>query len=57
MLMQWVLAGGGYVVPALDVHFELLHQTVQEAERNGNKLAVLLLSYGESPELVKCSTY
>lgn len=57
MLMQWVLAGGGYVVPALDVHFELLHQTVQEAERNGNKLAVLLLSYGESPEQVKCSTY
>ncbi|PLB34107.1 alpha/beta-hydrolase [Aspergillus candidus] len=40
--------GGGYVVPALDVHFELLHQTVQEAERKGNKLAVLLLSYDVS---------
>lgn len=55
--MQWLLAGGGYVVPALDVHFELLHQTVQEAERKGNKLAVLLLSYGEFSAKVNCSAY
>ncbi|KAI9376175.1 Alpha/Beta hydrolase protein [Aspergillus egyptiacus] len=43
--MLLYLHGGGYLLPAVEGHFHLLHQTVRKVEQQGGKLAVLFLSY------------
>ena len=46
-----MMIGGGYAMCAVDGHFKLVWNVIQEAKRNGQNLSVLFLSYGNT-----CST-
>lgn len=42
-----LLIGGGYVTPAVDAHFKLLVETIQQVEEHGGRLKIFFLQYGK----------